>query len=44
MTYAEYEALMDYILYAFKSGDLTESHLEDEMEILQNEWEEYGEE
>ena len=44
MTYDDYEAIMDDILYAFKSGNLTESQLEDEMEILQEQWEEEGEE
>ena len=44
MTYDEYCAIHDDIVEAYNEGDITESQFEDEMEALQNQWEEEGEE
>lgn len=44
MTYDEYIAIQEDIVEAYESGDITEAQLEDEMEALQNQWEEEGEE
>lgn len=44
MTYDEYQAIESDLLEAYRVGDiLTEEELEDEMEALQNQWEEEGE-
>ena len=44
MTYSEYCATQEDIIEAYNCGELTESQLEQEMEQLQSEWEEEGEE
>lgn len=44
MTYDEYIATQEDIVSAFEAGEITDAQLEDEMEALQNQWEEEGEE
>lgn len=44
MTYNEYEAISDDLLYALREGELNEEQFENEMEALQGQWEEEGEE
>lgn len=43
MTYSDYLATFEDIMESFQAGELTESQLEQEMEQLQEEWEEDGE-
>lgn len=44
MTFDQFCALQEDILQAFADHELTESQLEREMEQLQDEWDEFGEE
>lgn len=43
MTYDQFCATQEDIIEAYNCGELTESQLEQEMEQLQEEWEEFGE-
>lgn len=44
MTYDEFCALQEEIIEAYEEGYLTKSKLEGEMEALQEQWDEEGEE
>lgn len=44
MTYDEFLNTQDDIYQAFLAGELSETQLDNEMEALQEEWEEDGEE
>lgn len=43
MTYSEFCATQEDILDSYRAGELTEAQVEREMEQLQEEWEENGE-
>ena len=44
MLYDEYEAIAEDLLYALREGELSETQYENEMEALQEQWEDEGEE
>lgn len=43
MTYSEYEATYDDLCYALREGEINEDQFENEMEALQEQWEDEGE-
>jgi hypothetical protein len=44
MTYDEFEAISDDLVIAVRDKKITQTQFEDEMEALQEQWEEEGEE